>query len=346
MLNYSKTVRLQLINTQGGLAMNEKISGTENMTPEKESGSWKIVLWLIIFVILAAMGGFIYFQHEILQKKISQITTLETEKKASLDEQDKLKGNLEDITNTINEVAAKLQDVRKKQGVITDLVARAQVESSQKGQILNDIAVLEEQLARDKRDVETLNSKVRQSGIRIKSLETMVANLKKELDKNVQRVADLKSIIEDKNAVITQTENSLKNTQSTLANVRNELSQTSEDLEETKGVLQETKNTAYFVVGTKDELKAKNIVDEEGRFFQKKSLNLSAEFDEGTFTRIDITKEKEFPITSSIKDVKVIPQRSESSFQLIETGQNQTILKVVDPDKFWKIRYMAVVIKS
>ena len=27
------------------------------------------------------------------------------------------------------------------------------------------------------------------------------------------------------------------------------------------------------------------------------SLNLSAEFDEGTFTRIDITKEKEFPIT-------------------------------------------------
>ncbi len=326
--------------------MNEKISGTENMTPEKESGSWKIVLWVIIFVIFAAMGGFVYFQHEIVQKKISQITTLETEKTALLDEQGKLKGNLEDITNTINEVATKLQDVRKKQVVISDLVVRAQVESSQKGQILDDIVVLEEQLARDRRDIETLNAKVTQSNIRIRSLETMVANLKKELDSNVQRVADLRSIIEDKNAVITQTENSLKNTQSTLANVRNELSQTSEELEETKGVLQETKNTAYFVVGTKEELKTKNIVDEKGSFFQKKSLNLSAELDESTFTRIDITKEKEFPITSSIKDVKVIPQRSESSFQLIENGQDQTILKVMDPDKFWKIRYMAVVINN
>jgi len=326
--------------------MNEITPNTGTITPEKESGSWKIVLWVIIVVIIIAMGGFIYFQHEILQAKKSQITTLETEKKAVLDEQDKLKGNLEDVTNTINEVAAKLQDVRKKQVVITDLIARSQTETSQKGQILNDITAVEEQLARDRRDIETLNGKVRQSGIRIKSLETMIANLRKEVDKNVQRVADLKSIIEDKNEVIRQADNSLKNTQQTLANVRTELSQTSEELETTKGVLEETKNTAYFVIGTKDELKEKKVLDEQGRFFQKKNLNLSAEFSDDTFTKIDITKEKEFPITANLKNVKVIPQRSESSYKLMENGQNQTILKIVDPEKFWKVKYMAVVVKS
>lgn len=326
--------------------MNEKSPDTGTITPEKESGSWKIIVWVTIVVIFVAMGGFIYFQHEIVQAKKSQITTLETEKKAALDEQDKLKGNLEDITNTIDEVAAKLQDVRKKQVVITDLIARSQTETSRKGQILDDIAAVEEQLARDKRDIDTLNGKVRQSGIKIKSLEKMVATLSKEVEKNVQRIADLKSIIEDKNEVIRQTGTSLKNTQNTLANVRTELSQTNEELETTKGVLEETKNTAYFVIGTKDELKVKNVLDEQGRFFQKKSLNLSPEFNDDTFTKIDITKEKEFPITANLKNVKVIPQRSESSYKLMENGQNQTILKVVDPEKFWKIKYMAVVVKS
>jgi len=316
------------------------------ITPEKESGSWKIVLWVAIVVFIVAMGGFIYFQHEVLQAKKSQIATLETEKKATLDENDKLKGNLEDVTNTINEVATKLQDVRKKQVVITDLIVRSQTETSQKGQILNDIAVVEEQLNRDKRDIETLNGKVRKSGIRIKSLETMVANLNKEVEKNVQRIADLKSIIEDKNEVIRQTDNSLKNTQNTLANVRTELSQTSEELETTKGVLEETKNTAYFVIGTKDELKVKNVLDEQGGFLQKKNLNLSPELNDNTFTKIDITKDKEFPIAANLKNVKVIPQRSESSYKLLENGQNQTILKVVDPEKFWKIKYMAIVVKS
>jgi len=326
--------------------MNGISPDTGTITPEKESGSWKIVLWVTIVVIIVALGGFIYFQHEVLQAKKSQITTLETEKKATLDENDKLKGNLEDITNTINEVATKLQDVRKKQVVITDLIVRSQTETSRKGQILDDIAAVEEQLARDKRDVETLNGKVRKSSIKIKSLETMVANLNKEVEKNVQRVADLKSIIEDKNEVIRQTDNSLKNTQNTLVNVRTELSQTSEELETTKGVLEETKNTAYFVIGTKDELKAKNVLDEQGGFLQKKNLNLSPEFNDNTFTKIDITKEKEFPITANLKNVKVIPQRSESSYKLMENGQNQTILKVVDPEKFWKIKYMAVVVKS
>jgi len=326
--------------------MTDVSTDKNNEIQDGGSGTWKVVLGVIIALVIIALGGFIYFQHQLITARNGKITTLETEKQTALSAQDSMRVDLEGVTQTVTDVAMKLQDVRKKRALISDLVARAQTETSKKDQILNDIAAIEAQLDRDRTDIDALNTKVRQSGVRIKSLETMVNNLKKELESNISQVANLRSIIEDKNEVIRTAETKLKQTETSLATVKTDLSKTNEALEETKGILQETKNTAYYVVGTKDELKEKNILDEQGAFFQKKSLSLSGGFDESSFTRIDLTKQTEFPVACTVKDVKVLPLRSETSFQLIETGENQSVIKVTDPEKFWRIKYLAVVVKG
>lgn len=305
----------------------------------------KIILWIGLCIILVAMGGYIYYQYHSITQKNNEISTLSNDKTSLENEKQSLMKNVSDITDTINEVANKLLDVRKKQVVITELITRTE-EASQRQQILGDITAIERQLELDKRDIAELTKKMQQSGIKIKSLENMVTRLRNEVDKHVQTMADLRSIIEHKNEVLKQTENSLKDTETSLIFAQSELKETSRDLEETRNTLDETLNTAYYVIGTKQELKEKNIIDEEGRFFQKKSLNLSGEIDESSFTKIDITKNKEFTIASDMKQLKVLPLRSESSYQIENTGENQSVLKVIDPEKFWKIKYVALVIKG
>jgi len=308
----------------------------------------KIFIRTLIVLIVAGMGGYVYYQYTMLKDRDAQISQLNEAKAVTENEKTQLTASLNDVTATVNEVAAKLQDVRKLHVVITDLVSRAgDAELSQKDRLIDDISAIEKQLDRDKRDIGDLTLKIQQSGVRIKSLETMVTGLKKELDANIQMVGNLRSIIEHKNAVIETTENSLRETESTLATVRNELHVTNTELEETKSVLEDTRNTAntaYVAFGTKKELVEKNVLDEQGRLF--KNVMLAKDFDESTFSKIDITSQNEFTVASNIKDVKVYPQRSDECFRLEPAGENQSVLKVTDPEKFWKIRYMAVVVKG
>jgi len=300
-------------------------------------------VWLVILAILVvAVFGYVSYM---VYAKSNQIAILTEEKAAVENEKQVLTQSLTNITDAVSEIATKLQDIRKNQVAISDLIARTDTETSQKEQILSDINAIQNQLDRDKSDMAGLVAKMQQSNIRIKSLETMVSQLRKEIDKNIQTVAELRSVIESKDEVIKTTSTTLKNTENTLTMVRGELTSTNKELQQTKNTLEETQNTAYYVIGTRDKLKESNIIDEKG-WLIRKSINLATDLNDATFTKIDISRQKEMTIPCEAKHIKVIPERSESSYNLEAAGENQTVLRVTDPDKFWKIRYMAVVVKG
>ncbi len=305
----------------------------------------KVFLWIVVIAIIGGLGGYSFHQYNTIVERDSQISQLNETKALLENEKNQVTASLNDITATVDEVAGKLQDIRKLHVAITDLVTRSSgAEVTKKDQINDDISAIEKQLERDKRDVSDLTAKIKQSGVRIKSLETMVANMKKELDSNIQTVANLRSIISSKDEVIRTTENALRETETNLQSVKGELSTTSNELLETKSVLTETLNTAYYVIGTKKDLVARNVLDEQGRIF--KNVTLAREINESTFTKIDITDHDEFSVNCDADEIKVIPQRSDTSYRLEQAGDNTTVLKVTDPEKFWKIKYMAVVVKG
>jgi len=303
----------------------------------------KVYLLVGLFVILAAL---VVWQFWSITKKNNQISVLQQEKIAGENEQQKLKTSITEITDTINEVANKLQDVRKKQIAISNIVTGAEVDKSQKAQIMNDIVAIEGQLQQDKKDVEGLLAKMKKSDLRIKSLEKMVTSLKKEIEKNEQTMAELRITIEEKNTIIKNTQYTLKTTEDNLNLVKNDLEQTRQDLQETRNVLEDTRNTAYYVVGTRKELKANNVLEESGRFYQKKNIDLAREINASAFTKIDITRQKEFTINCSPKDIKLIPLRSDTSYKLEEVEKGKSVLTVVNTEKFWKIPYVAIMVKG
>ena len=312
---------------------------------KSSSGKGMVALSIVLVVAIIALGGFAYYQFKTLGEKTATISQLTDQVATTEADRNNLQTNLTDVSNMINEVAVKLQDVRKNQVAINELVTRPADEmTTQKDQMLTDITAIEGQLARDRQDIDDLSARIKQSGVRIASLENVVASLRKEVAQNTQVMADLRSIIEQKNEVIRQAESNLRNTEATLATVQTDLAGTRTELNQTQETLTTTRNTAFMAIGTRDDLKGLNIIEVEGLI--KKNVDLANELNDAMFTKIDITRDKQFPIACKAKDVKLVPERSASSYLLEETGEGQAVLKITDPDQFWKIKYMAVVVKG
>ena len=175
--------------------MKDVSSNNLNTVNLEKKGSKKLLWGIIIIVIVALVGSAAYLQWNI-SKKNSEISVLTDEKTTLENEKQMITSSLNEITDTVNEVATKLQDIRKSQVTISDLIARTDTETSQKEQILSDITDIQSQLDRDKREINDLVVKMEQSNIRIKSLENMVSQLRKEINKNVQTLAELRGIRE------------------------------------------------------------------------------------------------------------------------------------------------------
>jgi len=311
-------------------------------TSAKGSKTGMIVM-IILLVVLVGVGGYEYYT---ITQKNTEITNLTTDKTNLTAQRDSLNTSLNDYVNTVNEVATRLQTIRNNQVTITELIARTDTAvPGQRDQLLNDISAIESQLDKDKRDLNDLTQKMEQANIRIRSLENMVAQLRKELDKNVQTVAELRSIIESKNEQIKVAEATIKNNESTIATVRNDLSNTNRQLTETRNVLEETRNTAYYLVGTKTELKERSILVEKG-FLIRKTLSLAPEVNDAAFTKIDITQARQMNIDTSVENIQLVPARATGSYSLEAAGENASILRITDPAAFWKIRYMTIVVKG
>ncbi|MDP2982214.1 MAG: hypothetical protein Q8O92_02645 [Candidatus Latescibacter sp.] len=291
---------------------------------------------ILLFIILC---GVIFTQYRAINQKKQEIATLKQENLLGEDEQKKLTSYINEITGAINEIGDKLQDVRKKQVLISGMITRAENDQTQKSKIINDISVIEDQLKKDKKDIAALRDKMNKSNLRIKVLDQMVANLQDEITKNEKTMAEMRETIGLKDVVI-------KSTQDTLSYTQKNLHVVSTELEKTSQILDETRKTAYFVVGTEKELIGRKIVEKSGSFFQKKSINLAKDFDPATFTKINIANKNEFEINCPAKNVRLIPSRSETCYQIEEVGKNVSLLKVMNTEQFWKIQYLVIITKS
>jgi len=102
-------------------------------------------------------------------------------------------------------------------------------------------------------------------------------------------------------------------------------------------------NTAYYVIGTYKELKEKNIISAEGGFLGiGKEKVLKPDFNTDSFTKIDITKVKEFVLNN--KNIKVVTNHSSDSYELEKDDEVIIKLKVTNTTGFWRASKYLVII--
>jgi len=128
----------------------------------------------------------------------------------------------------------------------------------------------------------------------------------------------------------------LDETIGTLNTSVNELTEESNKKTETINTQDKQLNTAWYVFGTKKELKEQRILA-DGKLMQ-------SNFNKNYFTKIDIRVDKEIKLYT--KSAKILTVHPADSYKLSQDASNQYVLRITNPDLFWSTsKYLVVLVK-
>ena len=136
-----------------------------------------------------------------------------------------------------------------------------------------------------------LQQQLKASTIKGDQLKKTVENLMKQLDEKEQQLQQLRAELDAKDIHISELDETINNQNTNISNLKTESSQKTDVINSQDRQL----NTAWFVFGTKKELKEQQILV-NGKVLQ-------SNFNKSYFTKIDIRQNKEIKLNASGKQL-------------------------------------------
>ncbi len=262
--------------------------------------------------------------------EVAQLGTDLQKAKDDLAQRDKY---IDDITRSINEIYGTLEQARATEGQLQSHAVSAEVgiqRTSQEARdmIFHQVSAVETRLREGREKIAQLEKRVKNYKSQFNGLNKMVASLKKQLQEREQSMADLQVRLTSLEEEVTMKNATIAVKEMTIASKEKSL------------------NTVYYIVGTRDELREKGIITEEGGFLWGllgSTTVLADQVDEKLFTPIDKSIEKIIPIRKGIKEV--LPRRNAESYASAEISENQADFRIIDPSRFWQQRYAVIVVE-
>jgi hypothetical protein len=106
-------------------------------------------------------------------------------------------------------------------------------------------------------------------------------------------------------------------------------------------------NTAYYIIGTEDDLISRNIILKTGGFlgFLGRVNTLSLQLDKSRLEEINILEKTTFNVSAGMKNVDFVTQHPSDSYEIKEINSDSVLITVTDPLKFWQgSKYFVVAI--
>jgi hypothetical protein len=103
-------------------------------------------------------------------------------------------------------------------------------------------------------------------------------------------------------------------------------------------------NTGYYVIGKRDDLFSKGIIDKQGQvLFFGGRISVKQNFDTKDFTKIDIASLKELKIAAPKDRTTLVSNHDADTFELASAGDTECLLKIKDEKAFWKnAKYLVI----
>ena len=254
-------------------------------------------------------------------------------------QKDSLMQEVLDQTQVMSAIGAELAKV---QGVVLATESPMMVDNDT---ILSQIRDLTARLTESEQRLEESRLRVRRLSGQSDSLDTMVQQFEASIT-NLQTILDTQqATIDQLNARVY----ALRAENEELAREVVALVDTVLTLEDTVSAMQDRENTVYFVVGTKNDLKERGLVVEEGKkflFFGKKALVPSRDLDIEAFTAIDKLEQLQIAVPDSTKKYRIV-SRQALAYLDTETdkdGKFSGSLVIGEPVEFWEpSKYLIIV---
>lgn len=241
---------------------------------------------------------------------------------------------INDMMETLNEIQDGFREINEAENRVT--LAESGENADKKQQIMENIQFITNTMKRNKELINKLQQQLREStfkGDQIKNtLESTIANFTRQLAEKDKELQNLRAQLEAKDIHIAKLDKTITDLNTDVSNLQTESSQKTETINAQDKQL----NTAWYVFGTKKELKEQHIL--EG------NRVLQSNFNKSYFTKIDIRTDKEIKLYS--KSAKLLTQHSSSSYTLQPDANRQYVLRITNPQLFWSTsKYLVVLVK-
>ena len=260
-----------------------------------------------------------------------------TQSLESVAQVDSLKKIIEQRDNEINDMMGTLNEIQEGLREITEAENRVSIvkdgEGSNKAQqIKENVSFISNRMKQNRELIKKLQNQLRESSYKGDELKKTVENLIRQLDEKDQQLQQLRAELDAKDIHIAELDETVNNLNTSESNLKSESAVKSQTINDQDKQL----NTAWFVFGTKKELKNQHIL-EDGKVLQ-------SNFNKSYFTKIDIRVNKEIKLYS--KSARLLTTHPSSSYTLTQDANKQYVLRITNPQIFWSTsKYLVVLVK-
>ncbi|MCK9159549.1 MAG: hypothetical protein WCR45_05520 [Bacteroidaceae bacterium] len=256
-------------------------------------------------------------------------------------ENDSLKVQLSQRDSSLNDMMATFNDVQDGFRKISEAENRVNLqrttyaENSQdaKQTMVSDIEFISKQMQENREQISRLKDMLKRGNYKSVQLKKAIQALTDQLEEKQKQIEELQSELAAKNIRINELDAAVTN----LTTDKEDLSAQNEAKAKTVAQQDKSLNAAWFVFGTKSELKKQRIL-------QGGDVLHSADFNNSYFTQIDIRTTKEIKLFA--KHAEVLTTHPAGTYELAKDENKELTLKITNPKEFWSIsKYLVIKVR-
>ncbi len=276
----------------------------------------------------------LFFASCTFSTKTGDYDSLEAERDSIAQEMEAMQREMERYFSTINLIEQNIDKIKNAERLISLVPPEGESTVEDRNKINDDLAYISEMLRANRNEIDKLKEQLRQSNFKFDALEKTIARLTKALDEESRKVQALMLELEQRDTVITQlrvdVEELTEQVDSLVVEKEEHLTQIQEQ--------DEAIHTAWYVFGTKKELREQNILTSDGWF--RPNRVLESDFNKSYFVRIDTRNTYAIPLYAN--KAKILSTHPKTSYSL-EKENNILTLLISDSKEFWSVSSYLVV---
>ena len=256
---------------------------------------------------------------------------------ASVQQTDSLNDVIAQKDSEINEMMGTLNDIEEGFRLINEAENRVALlkngeGTSKKQNLKENIQFIAERMKQNRELIAKLQKQLESSTLKGGQLKKTIDNLTAQLEEKDKQLLALREELDKKDIHISELDETIGNLNTNVSN----LSADNQQKAETINAQDKQLNTAWYVFGTKKELKGQHIL-EGGKV-------MNGNFNKNYFTKVDIRNTTEIKLYS--KSAKLLTTHPSSSYALVRDANKQYTLRITNPQIFWSTsKYLVVLVK-
>ncbi len=258
---------------------------------------------------------------------------------------------INDLLTTFNDVQEGFNEINAAEDRIQ--LAQSNEKGGSAAAIKENLAFIQDKLAQNRERIEQLQQQLRESTFKGEELKRTLNGLIEQLEKKDKELAALAQQLKQKDITIAAQDETIIAQSERITRQENTISEQNENItvlnnqvdeqraentrkEETIASQDKAINTAFYVFGTKSELKEQNIL--------VKGKVLQGNYNKNYFKQIDIRNVREIKLYS--KSAELLTAHPAGTYSLQKDMNGQYVLKITDPQRFWSSsKYLVVQVK-